>query len=49
MYDIIVELVGTLPQEFNFIYAILTLVFSTLIFCFLFQLFFLPLKLINGK
>lgn len=46
MYDFIVELVGELPTEFTFIYSILTLVISTLILSFLFQLFYLPIKLI---
>lgn len=44
MYDIIVELVGTLPKEFEFIYSILTLVLSTLLITFLFQLFYIPLN-----
>ena len=47
MYDLIVDLIGELPQEFSFIYAILTLVFSTLIICFLFQLFYIPINLIR--
>ena len=47
MYDIIVQLVGDLPSEFHFIYSILTLVLSTLIISFLFQLFYVPIKLIR--
>lgn len=47
MYDFIVDLVGTLPTEFEFIYSILTLVFSTLVLTFLFNLFYLPIKLIK--
>lgn len=47
MYDIIVQLIGELPTEFHFIYAILTLVLSTLIIGFLFQLFYIPIKLIK--
>ena len=47
MYDIIVQLIGELPTEFHFIYAILTLVLSTLIISFLFQLFYIPIKLIK--
>lgn len=45
MYEIIVQLIGDLPNEFHFIYSILTLVFSTLIISFLFQLFYIPLNL----
>lgn len=47
MYDLVVNLIGELPQEFTFIYAILTLVLSTLIICFLFQLFYIPINLIR--
>lgn len=47
MYDIIVNLIGEVPTEFTFIYSILTLVISMLIISFLFQLFYLPIKIIN--
>lgn len=47
MYDIIVSLVGELPQEFTFIYSILTLVLSTLIISFLFQLFYIPINMLR--
>ena len=49
MYDIIVQLIGDVPQEFTFIYSILTLVLSTLILSFLFQLFYIPIKLVRGS
>lgn len=49
MYDIIVNLIGELPTEFTFIYSILTLVMGMLIIAFLFQLFYLPIKLIGSK
>ena len=49
MYDIVVQLIGELPTEFQFIYSILTLVLSTLIISFLFQLFYIPIKLVNGS
>ena len=49
MYDIIVNLIGELPTEFTFIYSILTLVLSTLVITFLFQLFYLPIKLVGNK
>lgn len=49
MYDFIVDLIGELPTEFSFIYAILTLVFSTLLIAFLFQLFYIPIKLIDRR
>ena len=49
MYDIIVQLVGELPQEFTFIYSILTLVLSTLVISFLFQLFYIPIYLVKGN
>lgn len=47
MYDFIVDFIGELPTEFTFIYSILTLVFSTVVIVFLFQLFYLPIKLIK--
>ena len=49
MYDIIVSLIGELPTEFHFIYSVLTLVLSTLIISFLFQLFYIPIRLVRGK
>lgn len=47
MYDFIVELIGVLPTEFTFIYSILTLVMGVLLLSFLFQLFYIPLKLLG--
>ena len=47
MYDIVVSLVGEIPTEFEFIYSILTLVLSLLVLSFLFQLFYLPIKLLD--
>ena len=47
MYDIVVNLIGELPTEFTFIYSIITLVISMLIISFLFQLFYLPIKLLE--
>lgn len=49
MYDIIVNLIGEIPTEFTFIYSILTLVVSMLVITFLFQLFYLPIKLLGNK
>ena len=49
MYDFITDLIGTLPDEFTFIYAILTLALSLLLIRFLFELFYIPLKLIERK
>lgn len=49
MYNVIVDLIGPLPSEFTFIYAILTLVVSLLLISFLFQLFYLPIKLIKER
>lgn len=47
MYNIVVSLVGELPTEFTFIYSILTLVLSTLLISFLFQLFYIPINLLR--
>ena len=49
MYDIVVQLIGDLPTEFHFIYSILTLVLSVLVISFLFQLFYIPIKLVKGS
>lgn len=49
MYDMIVNLIGELPQEFTFIYSILTLVLAMLIITFLFQLFYIPINMVKGK
>ena len=47
MYDMITELIGELPTEFTFIYAILTLVLALLIVSFLFQLLYIPINLLR--
>lgn len=47
MYDFVVDLIGELPTEFTFIYSILTLVMGVLILLFLFQIFYIPLKLLE--
>ena len=49
MYDIIVQLIGDVPTEFHFIYSILTLVLSALVISFLFQLFYIPIKLVRDS
>lgn len=47
MYDFIIELIGTVPTEFKFVYTIGTVVLSTLILSFLFSLFYIPIMLIR--
>lgn len=47
MYDIIKDLIGIVPTEFEFIYAILTLVLGLLLISFLFQLFYIPITLLR--
>lgn len=47
MYEISKQLIGDLPVQFEFIYSIVTLVLSTLTITFLFQLFYIPLKLVR--
>lgn len=49
MYDVIKNLIGTLPTEFEFIYAIITLLLAMLLISFLFQLFYIPIKMINDR
>lgn len=47
MYQLVQDLIGELPQEFTFIYSILTLVLALLVISFLFQLFYIPINLIR--
>lgn len=47
MYDVMKELIGTVPTEFEFIYAILTLALGLLLISFLFQLFYIPINLLR--
>ena len=47
MYEVVKQLVGVLPTEFEFIYSILTLLLSSLTITFLFQLFYIPLRIIR--
>lgn len=47
MYDIVVQLIGELPPEFKFIYALVTVVLANLVIGFLFTLFYLPINLIR--
>lgn len=49
MYDIVKELIGALPTEFEFVYVILTLVLGFLLLSLLFSLFYVPMYLIRGK
>lgn len=49
MYEMIKELVGVLPTEFEFIYAILTLVLAFLLILLLFTLFYIPINMVRGK
>ena len=49
MYEIVKSLIGDLPVEFTFIYAIITLVLGVLVITFLFQLFYIPLNIARGK
>lgn len=47
MYDVVKELIGTLPTEFEFVYVILTIVLALLLISFLFQLFYIPIYLLR--
>lgn len=49
MYEVAKNLIGPLPLAFEFIYAIVTLVISVLLVTFLFQLFYIPIKLVNDR
>lgn len=49
MYEMIKELIGPVPIEFEFIYIILTLVLAFLLLSFLFTIFYVPINLVRGK
>lgn len=48
LYDAIVQLIGTLPTEFEFIYAIVTTVVALMIVSTLSSLFYVILKIVRG-
>jgi ABC-type multidrug transport system permease subunit len=49
MYDIVKQLIGTLPTEFEFVYIIVTLVLAMLVISFLFSVFYIPINMLRGK
>lgn len=49
MYEIMKELIGPVPVQFEFIYAILTLVLALLLISLLFTLFYIPINMVRGK
>ena len=49
MYDIVKQLIGTLPTEFEFVYIIVTLVLAILVISFLFSVFYIPINMLRGK
>lgn len=48
MYQFVVNFIGTLPEEFTFIYTILTLALSLLFFSVFVNVFYWVLHLIRG-
>ena len=49
MYDIVKQLIGTLPTEFEFVYIIVTLVLAMLVISFQFSVFYIPINMLRGK
>lgn len=49
MYDVVKQLIGTLPAEFEFVYVIITIVLCILVISFLFSVFYIPINMIRGK
>ena len=49
MYDIVKQLIGTLPTEFEFVYIIVTLVLAMLVIRFLFSVSYIPINMLRGK
>lgn len=48
MYEFVVSFVGEVPQQFEFIYSILTLILSITIFGTFSSLFYFVLRLVRG-
>ena len=48
IYEFVVSFVGTVPEQFEFIYSILTLIISISIFGTFSSLFYFVLRLIKG-
>ena len=48
MYEFVVSFVGELPEQFTFIYSILTLILSIMIFGTFSSLFYFVLRLVRG-
>ena len=49
MYDIVKQLIGTLPTEFEFVDIIVTLVLAMLVISYLFSVFYIPINMLRGK
>lgn len=49
MYEIMKTMIGPVPVQFEFIYAILTLVLAFLLISLLFTLFYIPINMVRGK
>lgn len=45
LYNFVVNFVGEVPIEYDFIYVIITLLICFLVICFLFNIFYIPFKL----
>lgn len=48
MYQFVVDFIGTVPEQFQFIYVILTLVLSIIFFGTFSTLFYFILRLLRG-
>ena len=48
MYQFVVDFVGTVPEQFTFIYTILTAILSIIIFGTFSSLFYWVLRLVKG-
>ena len=49
MYEIMKELIGPVPVQFEFVYIVLTLVLAFLLISLLFTLFYIPINMVRGK
>lgn len=48
LYNFVVNFVGTVPSEFEFVYVILTLILSIIIFGTFSTLFYIPIRILRG-
>ena len=49
MYEMIKELIGSVPAQFEFIYIMLVAILAMMLLSLLFSLFYIPIAMVRGK